>query len=228
MPMAESSPPIVVGMRHTSSDDKHKDRLPTADAGVERERHAASRTRKQEDDREADEEDVQRDLVRRLLARSAPSTSEIMRSRNDSPGSAVDADDGGDRTAPSCHPSPTDRSPPSFADHRRRLPRDGRLVDGRDALDDDLAVARDDVIPSNRDDEVALDAELATLGTSASPRRTFTRRSGRRLAFAHLPQRLSACALPRPSATASAKLAKSTVNHSHSVVVCRLKPEAAP
>jgi hypothetical protein len=34
----------------------------------------------------------------------------------------------------------------------------------------------------------------------------------------------SACALPRPSAIASAKLANSTVNHSHSVI-CRLKPK---
>ena len=37
---------------------------------------------------------------------------------------------------------------------------------------------------------------------------------------------VSACALPRPSAMASAKLANSTVNHSHSVI-CRLKPKAA-
>ena len=37
---------------------------------------------------------------------------------------------------------------------------------------------------------------------------------------------VSACALPRPSAMASAKLANSTVNHSHSVI-CRLKPKVA-
>src|ERR1019366_4250196 len=35
---------------------------------------------------------------------------------------------------------------------------------------------------------------------------------------------VSACALPRPSAMASAKLANSTVNHSHSVI-CKLKPK---
>src|SRR5215475_7443246 len=39
-------------------------------------------------------------------------------------------------------------------------------------------------------------------------------------------RRVSACALPRPSAMASAKLAKSTVNHSQSVI-CRLKRKAA-
>src|ERR1043166_5870343 len=38
-------------------------------------------------------------------------------------------------------------------------------------------------------------------------------------------RRLSACALPRPSAMASAKFANSTVNHNHSVI-CRLKPNA--
>ncbi len=38
---------------------------------------------------------------------------------------------------------------------------------------------------------------------------------------------VSACALPRPSAMASAKLANSTVNHSHSVI-CRLNLKSAP
>ena len=38
---------------------------------------------------------------------------------------------------------------------------------------------------------------------------------------------VSACALPRPSAIASAKLAKTTVNHSHSVI-CRLNLNAVP
>ena len=39
--------------------------------------------------------------------------------------------------------------------------------------------------------------------------------------------KLSACALPRPSAIASAKLANKTVNQSHSVI-CKLKPEKWP
>ena len=37
----------------------------------------------------------------------------------------------------------------------------------------------------------------------------------------------SACALPRPSATASAKLANSTVNHSHRMI-WKVKPRFAP
>ena len=36
-------------------------------------------------------------------------------------------------------------------------------------------------------------------------------------------RKASACALPRPSAMASAKFANNTVNHSHSVI-CRLNP----
>src|SRR5215472_16824533 len=38
-------------------------------------------------------------------------------------------------------------------------------------------------------------------------------------------RRVSACALPRPSAMASAKFANNTVNHSHAVI-CRSKPNA--
>ena len=36
---------------------------------------------------------------------------------------------------------------------------------------------------------------------------------------------MSACALPRPSATASAKLANSTVNHSHRMI-WKVKPRS--
>ena len=39
-------------------------------------------------------------------------------------------------------------------------------------------------------------------------------------------RRVSACALPRPSAIASAKLAKTTVNHNHSEMA-RIKPVGA-
>jgi hypothetical protein len=75
--MAESS-------RRSSSDqahqqrDEHEDRLRRI--RVDRERLQRD-DRKQEDDREPGEQDVERDFVRRLLA-LAPSTSAIMRSRN--------------------------------------------------------------------------------------------------------------------------------------------------
>ena len=68
MPMAESRPPMVVGIRQTSSAT-----IVVADSrmlGVERQRHQRH-AGEQEDDREPDEQDVQRDLVRRLLPRRA-------------------------------------------------------------------------------------------------------------------------------------------------------------
>ena len=64
MPIADSSPPIVVGIRQTSSDTSTKTRLRRA--GVDRER-LQRHDRQQEDDRQAREQDVERDLVRRLL-----------------------------------------------------------------------------------------------------------------------------------------------------------------
>ena len=76
-----------------------------------------------------------------VFCRAAPSTSAIILSRNDSPGFGADPHDdpirqdlgaAGDRRAIAA----------GFADHRRRLAGDRRLVDRRDALDD-LAVAGD-------------------------------------------------------------------------------------
>ena len=64
MPIADSSPPIVVGIRQTSSDDQHEQRLRRA--RVDRERLQRDH-REQEDDRQSRQQDVERDLVRRLL-----------------------------------------------------------------------------------------------------------------------------------------------------------------
>src|SRR5277367_4745347 len=58
--------------------------------------------------------------------------------------------------------------------------------------------------------------ELATASTEPSARRRLAWVSARAL------RRVSACALPRPSAMASAKFAKSTVNHSQRVI-CKPK-----
>ena len=64
MPIADSRPPIVVGIRQTSSDDQHEHRLRRA--RVDRERLQRDHG-EQEDDRQPGEQDVERDLVRRLL-----------------------------------------------------------------------------------------------------------------------------------------------------------------
>ncbi len=68
MPIADSRPPIVVGMRQTSSAIEHDDLL--LGVRVDRERLQA-RDRDEEDDREPGEQDRQRDLVRGLLALGA-------------------------------------------------------------------------------------------------------------------------------------------------------------
>ena len=66
--MAESKPPMVVGIRHTSSETSTNDRLRRA--GV----HANGSKRdhrQQEDDGQSGQQDVQGDFIRRLLALGA-------------------------------------------------------------------------------------------------------------------------------------------------------------
>ena len=65
MPIADSSAPMVVGMRHTSRATRTTTVL--LGAGVDRERLQRDGG-EQEDDRQPGEQDVERDLVRRLLA----------------------------------------------------------------------------------------------------------------------------------------------------------------
>ena len=140
--------------------------------------------------------------------RAAPSTSAIMRSRNDSPGLALM------RTTSW---SESTRVPPvtaraiaaALADHRRGLAGDGRLVDARDALDH-VAVAGDQLAGLD-DHHVAL---AQRRGRDRLDRRR--RAGGARAVSLRILRSVSAWALPRPSAIASAKFAKSTVNHSQS------------
>ena len=137
MPIAESSAPIVVGIRHTSSATRIDDRL----LGVGEHRERLQRDgRQQEDDREPGEQDVERDLVRCLLTRRAldegdhPVDEGLARSGGDPHDDLVRQ-----------HPGAAgDRRPVAarLADHRGRLAGDRRLVDAGDALDH-LTVARD-------------------------------------------------------------------------------------
>ena len=64
MPIADSRPPIVVGIRQTSSETEHEHRLRRA--RVDRERLQRDHG-DQEHDRQPGQQDVERDLVRRLL-----------------------------------------------------------------------------------------------------------------------------------------------------------------
>ena len=150
---------------------------------------------------------------------TAPSTSAIIRSRKDSPGSTRDPDH-----------DPIGEDPGSagdgravaagLADHRSRLAGDGRLVDRGDPLDD-VPVAGDHLAglapPPGRP------CRSAEAGTSSScPPDEL---AGRHLL--RIRRSDSAWALPRPSATASAKLAKTTVNHSHMLTESVNQPGAA-
>ena len=130
-----------------------------------------------------------------------------MRSRKLSPGCGRDADDdlvgedaraAGDRGAVAA----------GLADHRRRLAGDRRLVDAGDALDHSPSAG------------ITSPAETTTSSPTAQRRaRDVLERCRRRGGGARPSRRAScaassACALPRPSAIASAKFANSTVNQS--------------
>ncbi len=145
--------------------------------------------------------------------RLAPSTIAIMRSRNVSPGFAAT------RTTSQ---SESTRVPPvtdaavaaALADDRRALAGDADLVDRGDAFDD-LAVARDRRRPPRpgrgRPCAASPTARRAARGVASCLGELLRRR----VALARL-RSASACALPRPSAIASAKFANSTVNQSQS------------
>ena len=144
-----------------------------------------------------------------VFCRDAPSTSAIIRSMKVSPGLQVTRTT--IRSESTVVPPVTaHRSPPDSRMTGRRLAGDRRLVDGRDALDD-VTVARDDL--TGLDDDVVAEEErgaghLLLRAVLASRRAVVSVRVRRSV---------SAWALPRPSATASARLAKSTVAHSHTV-----------
>ncbi len=99
----------------------------------------------------------------------------------------------------------------ALADDRRRFAGDGGFIDRGDALDD-LAIARDEIAGLDQHDIAWLESRspatvLMPLGVDAPWRWS------RSWSCAGV----AACALPRPSATASAKLANSTVNHSQTI-----------
>ena len=146
-----------------------------------------------------------------VLRREVPSTSAIILSRKVSPGRSRDADD----DAVGQHACATRDGTPVAArlpDDRGGLAGDGRLVDRGDALDD-VPVARDD-LPGLDDHQVA-DGELGGGHAELLDRR---RRPGGRRCRCGSGRSDAACALPRPSATASARLPKSTVSQSQTAI----------
>ncbi len=151
--------------------------------------------------------------------RSAPSTSAIMRSRKVSPGL---------RVILTRIWSDSTRVPPVTAE---RSPPASRITGADSPV---MADSSTDATPSiispsegmnspaaTTTRSPARNCELGTCSTPPSSVRRFAMVSARAL------RSVSACALPRPSAIASAKFANRTVNHSHNVI-WRLKPKPGP
>ena len=212
MPIAESSPPIVVGMRQTSSATST---VIVTGVALSCGRHAEERVRQQGDRREQ-EDDRQRAsrmssaISFGVFCRLAPSTMAIIRSRNVSPGFGGDAHDEPVREHARAAGHRAAVAAP-LTDDGRALAGDRALVDRRYAYDD-LAV-RGDELPRVQHDEVP----LAEIGRQTQRDGGLARGLADLLAGTSLRalRSVSACALPRPSAIASAKFAKRTVNHSH-------------
>ena len=209
MPMADSRPPIVVGISVTSSaaSTATEGGWPFQEASPT---SVATATRKT----------MVRPASRMLSAisfgvfcRDAPSTSAIMRSRKVEPGAAVM------RTTIQ---SETTSVPPVTA---LRSPPDSRMTG---ALSPVTAASFTLAMPSTTSPSEGIRSPAST--STWSPTRSsvaalgcqIARSSGRISSLARVSvrarRRLSAWARPRPSATASAKVAKSTVSHSQAAM----------
>ncbi len=158
-----------------------------------------------------------------VFCRLAPSTIEIMRSRNVSPGSAATL---------TMSQSERTRVPATTA---LRSPPASRMTG---ALSPVIAASLTDATPSTMSPShgTSSSASMRTMSplrsTADDTISTFASRFASASFFAGVSLRacrsVSACAFPRPSAIASAKLAKSTVNHSQSETA-KMKPaEASP
>ena len=144
--------------------------------------------------------------------RSAPSTSLIMRSMKVEPGAAV---------MRTLIQSDSTWVPPVTAE---RSPPDSRMTGADSPV---IAASFTEAIPSTTSPSDGMVSPASTTTTSPTLRlvpgtRRKLRRSVPIRSFAWVSVRVrrnaSACALPRPSAIASAKLANSTVNHSHRTI----------
>ena len=144
--------------------------------------------------------------------RLAPSTRAIMRSRNDSPGRAVTRTViWSERTR--VPPVTPERSPPA-----------SRMTGADSPV---IADSSTEAIPATTSPSPGITSPAATTTRSPGARSrdetVSSRPSARRRAGVsrRVARRVSACALPRASASASAKLAKSTVSQSHTATAAK-------
>ena len=153
-----------------------------------------------------------------VFCRSAPSTSAIMRSRKVEPCVAVM------RTliqsdSTRVPPVTAERSPPLSRMTGADSPVIAELIDGCDAFDH-VAVAGDQIAGLDQHDVALL--QLAVRHTTCQFV-AFSVASRLAAVSVRALRSVAACALPRPSATASAKLANSTVTHSQTMI-WKVKP----
>src|SRR6202140_4989555 len=210
IPIADSRPPIVVGMRQTSSAISTN-----TDCGADE--YIANGCRVPTARRKMMVKPASRMLSAisfGVFCRSAPSTRAIMRSRKVSPG--LDE-------IRTLIMSESTRVPPVTAD---RSPPASRITGADSPV---IADSSTEATPSMTSPSPGTSSLAVTITTS--PERSFALGTvstvpfgSKRLAtVSDLAFRsVSACALPRPSAIASAKFANNTVNQSQRVI-CRLK-----
>ena len=155
------------------------------------------------------ESKIERAISLGVFWREAPSTRAIIRSRKVSPGlDVISTTMRSDRT----------RVPPVTAD---RSPPDSRMTGADSPV---MADSSTEAIPSTTVPSPGITCPASTTtrspfrrlvaGTDSSPFRV-TRRA---IVSVRTRRSAAACALPRPSAIASAKLAKRSVNHSHRAI----------
>ncbi|KWV86856.1 hypothetical protein PFLmoz3_03593 [Pseudomonas fluorescens] len=211
IPMADNKPPMVVGISVTSSATRNtRGKLPLA--------KWANGCRVTTTSRKIRVRPISRISSATSLGvfwRLAPSTSAIMRSRVDSPGLAV---------MRMSSQSDTSRVLPVTAE---RSPPDSRITGADSPV---IAASLTAAIPSTTSPSPGIISPAATRTTSplrrlvAGTTLKLPSASWRRALKPSLPAlRLSARAFPRPSARASAKLANSTVNHSHTAICTATK-----
>ena len=203
MPIAESSAPIVVGMSATSSATSVvTDTVVSAKSANGR---SVTTTARKITVRPTSR--MPRAISFGVLRRSAPSTRPIMRSRNDCPGSCVISTTiRSDRTR--VPPVTAERSPPA-----------SRMTGADSPV---MADSSTDAMPSTTVPSPGMTSPASTTTTSprrSSPAGRSVPSAMRAVVVVRMARSDAACARPRPSAIASARLPKITVSHSQTVTV---------
>jgi len=209
MPMAESRPPIVVGISVTSSAASttteggwpFHDASPTSEATAIKKMIVMPASR------------ISSAISFGVFCRLAPSTSEIMRSRKVEPGAAVMRTTTQSETT-SVPPVTALRSPPLSRITGALSPvTAASLMLAMPSTTSPSEGIRSPASASTRSPTRSSVAARGCQRVRSSPRGSSLARASVRVR-----RRLSAWARPRPSATASAKVANSTVSQSHSAM----------